>query len=152
MINDVFQYSIPILHPVIVHFPVALCVMGLIFCAGWLIRNQPFWLNATTWVLGPAFLGAILALRTGEAMEEQSEGVAMVDEFVHLHETFAERTTWLLGIAFVWLLVARWLAREDVTHSGSKLWVRWLAFVLVLATAIMMGFTGHIGGIMTWGV
>jgi len=152
MLNDVFNYSIPVLHPIIVHFPVALSVMGLLLVTGWLIRNRPFWLNGTLWVLGSALAGAIFALRTGEAMEEQGEGIAIVDEFVHLHETFAERTTWLLAITVVWLLVAKWMSRNDISQSGAAAWIRWLSFALVLATALMMAFTGHVGGVMTWGV
>jgi uncharacterized membrane protein len=152
MLDQVLQYSIPILHPVVVHFPVALAVVAVLFAAGWLIRNQIFWLHVTIWLHVLAGIGAIFALRTGEAMEEQSEGIAIVDELVHLHETMAERAAWLLGFCIVWLIIAAWLSRRDTSRSGTRLWIRLATFVFVLAVALLFGLTGHIGGLMTWGI
>jgi len=152
MLDQLLQYSIPVLHPVVVHFPVALGVVAVFFAAGWLVRNNMFWFKATLWLHIMAGIGAILALRTGEAMEEQSEGIAIVDELVHLHETTAERAAWVLGVSIVWMFVAYWMTNRDTLHSGARGWVRAVTFLLALAAALLLGLTGHIGGLMSWGV
>ena len=99
-----------------------------------------------------AFIGAFVALRTGEAMEDQSEGVAMVDRFVELHETMAERAVWALGLAVVMLVGMRWIGLRETAHAGVRLRWRVLAFLLVAIAALLVALTGHIGGIMTWGI
>lgn len=151
MLEALTDYTIPVLHPIVVHFPVALGLTALLTALIWLVRNQAAWWKATSLLLFLAFLGGIAALRTGEVMEEQSEGVAIVDRFVHLHEELAEWSVWILGAAFVALLVALWLGRRDTSQAGTPLRWRVLAFLFVLAAAVLLGLTGHVGGIMTWG-
>lgn len=152
MFDQLSAYTLPVNHPVLAHFPVAFGVISILFATIWLLRNRIYWLGMTMWFQGFAFLGAVLSLRTGEAMEDQSEGIAIVDEFVHLHETMAERAVWVLGIGFLWMFIARWLISRDALHSESALWIRVITFVLVLTAAILIGLTGHIGGLMVWGV
>ena len=152
MLDQILDYSIPVLHPVVVHFPVALGVISLLFAIGWVIRNKPFWLSATSWLVALAWIGTIVALRTGEVMEEQSEGVAMVDQFVHLHETLGERAAWALGLSLLWLIFAWWHAKNDVKQSGTRLWIRLVGGLLLLISAALLALTGHIGGLMTWGI
>ena len=99
-----------------------------------------------------AMLGTLLAVRTGEIMEEQSEGVAMVDQFVELHETMGERALWLLGFSLVMLLGARWMGAKEMDHAGVRLRWRLLGFISVLIAVVLVALTAHIGGLMTWGV
>ncbi|MDA0874447.1 MAG: hypothetical protein O3C45_05215 [Bacteroidetes bacterium] len=152
MLEALTDFTIPVLHPIVVHFPVALGLSALLSAGVWLVRNQDAWWKSTLLLIGLAFLGGVLALRTGEAMEEQSEGVAMVDRFVHLHEELAEWSVWILGAAFLAMLVALWMGRRDVSSAGTPLRWRAVVFLAVLTAAILLGLTGHVGGIMTWGV
>ena len=152
MLDQLAEYTIPVLHPIVVHFPIALGVVALVTAALWLVRNQHTWWASTLVLEALAFVGAFVALRTGEQMEEQSEGVAMVDRFVDLHESMGERALWALGIALAGLVAARWYGRRDTEHAGTPMLWRILAFLLVLAAAVLVGITGHIGGLMTWGV
>lgn len=152
MFEQLADYTIPLLHPVVVHFPVALSAVAFVTAAIWLIRNRMRWWRMTFVLELLAFSGAFLALRTGEAMEDQSEGVAMVDRFVELHETMGERAVWALGLAVVMLIGMRWVGLRETAHAGVRLRWRVLAFILVAAAALLVALTGHIGGIMTWGV
>ena len=152
MIDQLADYSIPVLHPVIVHFPVALSMVALLTAGIWLFRNRPEWWRATVLLQFLAALGAFIAVRTGEVMEEQSEGVAMVDRFVELHETMGERALWLMGVSLVILLFTRWLGEREAKHAGVRFRWRLIAFASVLVTAMLVGLTAHIGGLMTWGV
>ena len=151
MLEALTEYTIPVLHPIVVHFPVALGLTALLTAGVWLFRNQDTWWKATALLTLLAFIGGIAALRTGEVMEEQSEGVAIVDRFVHLHEELAEWSVWILGVAFVSILAAVWLGGRDTAHAGTPKRWRLVAFLVVLAAAVLLGLTGHVGGIMTWG-
>lgn len=152
MLDQLAEYTIPALHPIVVHFPIALGVAAVLTAAIWLVRNRLTWWTSTLVLEVLAFVGAFFAVRTGEQMEDQSEGVAMVDRFVELHESMGERAVWVLGIAVIGLVAARWFGRRDTEHAGTPALWRILGFVLVLAAAILVGLTGHIGGLMTWGV
>lgn len=152
MFEQLADYTIPLLHPVVVHFPVALSVVAVLTGVIWLIRNKMGWWRTTLVLEVLAFIGAFMALRTGEAMEDQSEGVAMVDRFVELHEAMAERAVWALGVAIVMLIGMRWVGLRETAYAGVRLRWRILAFLLVAVAAILVALTGHIGGIMTWGV
>lgn len=151
MLEALTDYTIPVLHPIVVHFPVALVFAALLTSGIWLLRNQDTWWKSSAVLLLLSFLGGVAALRTGEAMEDQSEGVAIVDKFVHLHEELAEWSVWILGTAFVAMLAAVWLGRRDTAHPGTPMRWRLIAFLVVLAAAVLLGLTGHVGGIMTWG-
>lgn len=152
MIDQLADYSIPVLHPVVVHFPVALSVVALVTAGIWLWRNRPEWWRVTLLMQSLAALGTLIAVQTGEAMQEQSEGVAMVDQFVELHESTGERALWLLGLSLVILLFTRWMGARETEYAGVRFRWRLAAFVAVLATAVLVGLTAHIGGLMTWGV
>lgn len=152
MLDQLSHYTIPVIHPVVVHIPIVLSVVAVLFALGWLMRDRLFWMGALLWIEVIAWLGALIASSSGELMEEQSEGIAIVDEFVHFHEEMGERATWMLGITVVWLVAARWLSARDTDVSGARSWIRWLTLLLVLGSAILMGITAHTGGIMTWGV
>lgn len=101
---------------------------------------------------GAAFIGGIFSLRTGEVMEEQSEGAMMVDRFVELHETMGEQAVWAMGVAVAVMILVAWWARSDVEHAGTRFLGRLLVFLFVALAAVLTALTGHIGGLMTWGV
>jgi uncharacterized membrane protein len=152
MFDQLSPYTIPVLHPVLAHFPVALGVVSVVFASIWLVRNRIYWLTITMWLQGMAFIGGVLALRTGDAMKDQSDGIAIVDELVQLHESTAERALWIMGISFAWLIFAKWMIARDTFHSEARLWIRIVTFILVLLSSLLIGLTGHIGGTMVWGV
>jgi uncharacterized membrane protein len=152
MFEQLGDFTIPLWHPVVVHFPVALSITAVLAAALWLARNKLRWWRMTLILQVGALAGAIAALRTGEAMEEQSEGMAMVDQFVELHETMGERAAWALGLSILLLIGMRWAGLRETAYAGVRLRWRLIAFVVVLLAALLVGLTGHIGGLMTWGV
>jgi len=150
--RDVFDYSMPVLHPIVVHFPIVLTIAAA-FCAWiWLGTDRLVWLRAVIWLTAAGFAGALAAYFTGEKMEEQSEGVPVVETFVETHETLGLTTTIVLGVLFVFaLIVLRYVAR-DVSRSGGARAIRWTIAVLFAIAACLVGLTAHLGGLMVWGV
>jgi len=150
--ETVFQYRIPIWHPIAVHFPLVLIMLAALCALIWLMGDRREMLRAALWCQVLGFMGGLAAFLTGEEAEEQSEGVRIVDELVELHETFALVTLWVAGIAAVAMLGVLWWRRRDVEGPGTRLAIRLAVFALVLAAAVAVGITGHIGGTMVWGV
>ncbi len=152
MFDQLAEYTIPVLHPVLVHFPIALSIVAVVTALFWVIRAKTSWWKATLFLEIMALVGAIVAVRTGDVMRDQSEGVMIVDQFVDLHETMGDCSIWLLVVAIVLLVAMRWIGVRETKHAGVRLRWRLIAFIAVLSAAVLTGITGHIGGLMTWGV
>ena len=150
--EQVLRYNIPVIHPIAVHFPFVLVLLGLGFGLVWLFRDRLHWLVIASYVQILGLAGAIVAYLSGQVMEEQSEGVPIVDELVHLHEDAALMATWAMGLSVAALLGAKYIHRMNTSHPGTRLWVRLVVVFIQLLAATLVVWTAHIGGIMVWGV
>ena len=143
------EYTIPVLHPLLVHFPLALLVAAAPIAVVWALRRTTFWRDAALLLLALGALGALAAYLTGEAMEEQSEGVPIVDRFVEQHETLALWTLGLAAAAMLAFAALSWYERQGSKAGGA---LRWAAALLAVAAAALVAWTAHLGGLMVWGV
>lgn len=138
------------LHPIVVHFPVALLAIVPVFLLLGLIR--PAWRRGLMWsalllmVLGTAALW--LAVPTGEAAEEVAERVPAAASVLEAHESLAETAraffTILTLIFGVILQGLRTLRRETETGPALALHLPFLA--LYLAGVLVLMNTAHQGG------
>jgi len=150
------------IHPIIVHFPIALLfVYSVIKILPWKRWLPNFaWKDVEVVLLTFGLLGAFASSSTGEVAAELSNPSP---QLVETHEFFASSSTWLFGLL---------LAGEVLTYLNSKVfsrpdfakyqkWPDLLASILthkvfskVLAflglVAIFM--TGLLGGVMVYGV
>ncbi len=150
--QDVFSYRIPALHPLAVHFPVALSVVVVLLTGLWLAKNRDSLLATAVWLQILVAASTWAAVLTGEELEEQSEGVPIVDQFVSMHEELGEYA-WYASMALAALLLMVWLAsRRDESRPGAALWIRTLVFLVLLANFVLIAWVSHIGAIMVWGV
>ena len=145
------QYEIPYFHPVVVHFPVAMLVAATLFALLWSVRGHARWFTVYASMHFIGTIGAIAAFLTGETIEEDTEGVPIVEELVHTHELYGKISMILaicVSLVILYILYARSRNRQWVTGRG----VRSGVLILAIITAITVGMTAHIGGIMVWGV
>jgi len=150
--QDIFSYRIPALHPLVVHFPIALSAVVLLVAGLWLLRNRDSLLVWAIWLQVLVALSTWAAVSTGDILEEQSEGVPIVDRFVDLHEELGEYA-WYVSMALVLLLLAaQHVSRRDTGRAGAAVWMRLLVFLVLLAAFALIAWVSHIGGIMVWGV
>jgi uncharacterized membrane protein len=145
------MYQIPVYHPLVNHFPIALLVLAGGTVLIWLFTGQRFWRLSTLLLTGTGALGAFIAMRTGHAMEEFSAGRPMVKKLVEHHEELADITVYLSLAAFVFLLAVIYWARRADPQLADALIVRIVIATLVLASAALVSWTSHVGGTMTWG-
>lgn len=155
------QYEIPYLHPLVVHFPLVLLLLGAGAATLYAALGRGVWRRAALvfFVLGTA--SAWAAQETGQDLIRDMEGDPIVEQVGERHAQAAEwtvLTSAFAGLVFVGLsLVA--LRKPPVVEGETpprrpreRLWGRLLALVPALAAAALVAYTAHLGGIMVWGV
>ncbi len=157
--DAVFRYHIPELHPLAVHFPIALLAAAALAAIVWMGWGAPFWRRAACLLSMLGMAGALFAWFTGDSMEEQAEGAPIVDELVDLHEQMALYALIAAILSFVALGLLTWLGRAGQSKGSrfagmnpDRLPYRLGAGFLVLAAAALVAWAGHIGATMVWGV
>jgi uncharacterized membrane protein len=149
--DQVFQYEIPVLHPLLVHFPVVLILLSACFALVWAVRNTNGALLSAVAIQCLAVLATTLSYLTGEEMEERGEGVPIVDMLAGIHEQAALATLILSTLTLIFLLGALFMKRRGMIHSGSHRPLRMLIIVLGITSIAAVLWTAHIGGTMVWG-
>ncbi len=130
------------LHPLVLHFPVALIVLAAVVETVRLKWDRPALAQLVPFLLAIGALGALAASVTG---------------WVFAHDFFpAPSDAWMLtwyrwlGIATTVLAgIAAWIARRHAYAARSR--DRWLRHAAVWLTAIILTVTAHLGALMVWG-
>lgn len=147
-------YEIPVWHPLVVHFPIALLLLGGGVAVAYLVTGHAFWRAVTGLAVGLGGLGAWVANATGEAMYTHVEGTPIVEELVGRHEALGGWAMWAGAAAFLaWLGVSLW--RRRTPHdlpARDPLGLRLLVAAPAVASAVLVVLTGRLGGLMVWGV
>lgn len=122
------------LHPVLVHLPIAALLLAVLAELLVLVHGER-WKPATALLVATGSLGAVMAIVSGVNLEGGQDPMML-----ERHE--------LLG----WLTLA-----GSLTAAGMLVamrWVplrRWPLFAVLLITAGLVAWTGHVGGAMVWG-
>lgn len=166
------QYEIPFLHPLLVHFPLVLLLLGAAAAGLYLVLGRAVWRQAGLVLFLLGTLGAWGAGETGHALHNAVEGDPIVEQVVERHQQGAEWTLWMsalaaLGFGIVSLsrLSMPRLRRRTPADDGAEveapavvvsrrepLWGRLLVLLPAWAAAALVAWTAHLGGIMVWGV
>jgi uncharacterized membrane protein len=150
--DAVFDYRIPVLHPLAVHLPVTLLLVAALAALIWMFRGSAFWRRCLLFLMLLSAPAALLAYLTGDVMKERSEGVPIIDELVDLHERMALFT--LIAASVVAILFGGYtisVERQDSDRRDPIL-ARVAISLLIFLAAALVAWTAHIGATMTWGV
>ncbi len=127
------------LHPMVVHFPIALLIVGFATDVAGLFIKREFLNQAGFYLLILGALGTMAALSSGELA---GEGIAEYGELglaIERHEEAAELAGWLVGIAAA-ARIALVLLKK---HTGL---LKIAALVLFFAAVLAIARTGYYGG------
>lgn len=146
-------YEIPVWHPLVVHFPIALLLLGGVVAVGYAATGRALWRAMTGLLVSAGTLGAWAANATGEALYAHVEGAPIVEELVGRHELLGQ-WAFVLGVAATlgWLGVSGWWRRSGRDREPDPLAARLVLAALALAAAVLVVLTGRLGGVMVWGV
>ena len=127
------------LHPMIVHFPIALVMVGFLFDAVSFFFKKDFFSKAGFYLLILGTLGVIAAYFSGQYAGSGITEAGTLKEALETHEEAAELTLWLMtGAALV--RIAFVLLKK---YSGA---LKGVAFALFLLGVISIVRTGAYGG------
>lgn len=158
------QYEIPFLHPLVVHFPLVLLLLGAGTAMLYAVLGRGVWRRASLALLVLGTAGAWAAEQTGHTLYEAVEGEPIVEEVVGRHEASAEWTVLVSAFgAFVFTgLSLLAVLRRPKPAEGEEsppprpprepIWGRLLGLLPALAAAALVAWTAHLGGIMVWGI
>lgn len=130
------------LHPLVVHFPIA-----LLFVAGAVELVRVFRNNTTlgivvVWALGFGALGAIVAASSGWLFASDYHPQPSLGWMLRLHR--------VLGIATAAFASISWFAARAWAETPS-FWARLARRSLIWLTTLALAVTAHFGAIMVWG-
>jgi uncharacterized membrane protein len=149
--DDVLQYRIPELHPLIVHFPLTLLLTAACTAIVWMWRGTAFWRGVTLLLVALGAVSGYFAFITGESMEDQAEGVPIVEELVDLHHAMAIYTLSAACAATLLIGVQAWRMCRKRSEKDPPA-ARIVIGLLIIVAGALVAWTGHIGATMVWGV
>lgn len=125
------------LHPMIVHFPIALLFTSVLFDAAGILFKRDSLREGALWLLIMGLLGGVAGSISGDWAEEAAEKSGIAESLIETHETLAFVT---LGI-FAVLLLGRLLMRNRLTPNIT------LPYFVVAAIGLgALSATGYLGG------
>ncbi len=132
-----------ILHPMVVHFPIALLVTGLAFEVAGFLRKEDRWRQFAGYLLVLGWLGLFLAVGSGFLTGEAGEtGERGENSLVETHQRWGYAAVASFGL----LLLLRRLPAGTLTPARGA--------GLLLVGAVALGTlveTGHTGGTLVYG-
>ena len=136
------MFSIQHIHPMVVHFPIALILIG--FMAEMVyqfFRKEPLLQAAGFWLFCIGAVATAVAYASGLFLTGELYGAAGTVQTTH--ELFAEISviTALVGVAF------RIYLKSEGRETGL---LNWIAFAFYAATAVLVSITGYYGGVLVY--
>lgn len=133
--------ALPPLHPMIVHFPIALILLSLLFDVVGRATDVGWWRKAAFAMLIFGVIGAFAAVKTGDLAEHHAEEQGNVPhEAIEAHEA-AGIFTWWMGLIAV---AARALETRPGVARGAISLVALVAHLMVAGGASVAGYRGGI--------
>lgn len=127
------------LHPMIVHFPIALLIVGFLSEIAGLILKKNFFSNAAFYLLILGTVGVIAAYLSGEYAGDGIVETGTLKQALETHEDAALLSLWLMvGTAIV--RIAFVLVKK---YQGI---LKWLSFALFFIGVLSIARTGYYGG------
>ena len=130
------------IHPMLVHFPIALVVFGFVADFAYLLYKKEACLSKTGfYLLVAGTLSAMVALLSGVLFTSEMSGAA--GEIQETHELFAWLTVAFLTATSVFRIFLMAKNREDSN-------LKWIAFVLYGIATLSVSLTGFFGGTLVY--
>ena len=140
------------LHPLVIHFPVALLLVAPVF----LVLSAIVARHATGFSLSALILlalgtaAAFVAVETGEAAAELADRTEAITAAIMRHQALADQTLTIFTVITVAYAVLLVLPRfvKRLASRGAQVTVALVVLVAVMGGAIQVAATAHQGGML----
>jgi uncharacterized membrane protein len=130
------------LHPLVLHFPIALLLLAAAVEAVRCFRVDPRLARLTVLLLALGAVGALAAAGTGWVFARESHPEPALRATLVWHRWLGVGTA---GLALpAWLAACRW---ADDTRPGF----RWIPRIVTWLTAGLLAIAAHLGALLVWG-
>ena len=137
------MFTIEHIHPMVVHFPIVLILVGFLAeMVNLFFRKEPLLQAAGFWLLCAGAVAAAFAYASGLFLTREIYGAA--GSVQSSHELFAEIT---VISALIGAVIKIYLKAEGKEVGLLK----WIAFAIYAFTTIMVSITGYYGGVLVYG-
>ena len=133
------MFDTGLLHPMIVHFPIALLIIGFAFDIAGLTSKKEFFSKAGFYLLILGTLGVVAAYFSGNSAGEGIEEIGALEQALETHEHAAQLSLWLMLGASLVRIALVWTKK----YSGI---VKYAAILIFLAGVLSIARTGYYGG------
>ncbi len=127
------------LHPMVVHFPIALILVALLFDMVSLFTQRELFSKMALYLLLLGTLGLIAAFLTGDLAEESVEKTRALHRVLETHEEAGELAMWFMIVVAAARLAMVYFRRNQGVFQ-------WAGLVAVLIGAILVIRTAYYGG------
>jgi uncharacterized membrane protein len=127
------------IHPMIVHFPIALLIVGFLAELIAVITKKEFFSKASFYLLILGTAGVITAYFTGHAAGEGISESGMLKSALESHEGAATIALWVIVAAALFRIVIVFLKKDKGILKSA-------AFLLLLIGVLSIARTGYYGG------
>ncbi len=131
------------IHPMIVHFPIALILVGFLFEVFGMLSKKEFYSKSAFLLLLLGAAGVIAAYITGNRAGDGLSEVGSLKQALESHEDSALVTVVLIGA----VAAARIVMVATKRFSGA---LRWSAVALYFVGVLSIIRTGHLGGTLVY--
>ena len=129
------------LHPMVVHFPIALLLTALLIETPALILRKISWHTVSLWTCGLGTLGAAAAVLTGRQAMGAAKHSFEIGEIMELHEHLGYVILALASLVTIWRLVKK---------DSLSIRARWLAWSVLAVACGTLTFSANLGGRMVY--
>lgn len=146
----------PVIHPMMVHFPIVL-LYGSLFTSvlGLIWKRDRFFDRASFWLLGLGLIAGVVTAATGVLSEQYVKWTPVTSTLLSTHQAYAVLTGLFVMLALASRLVARYPRNASLTHNwslaqsgrGRQTLFSW---VFLVAAVILVTMTASIGGTMVY--
>jgi uncharacterized membrane protein len=141
MMCDGAQVGMENLHPLTVHFPIALLPVALLIETLAVLFKKASWHRIALWNLALGTLGAAVAVFTGRQAAATAKHSFEIHPIMVLHERLGYVVLALAVVIAGWRL----LRRDALSRRG-----RWMAWGLLGLACGILAFSAHWGGRMVY--
>lgn len=127
------------LHPMIVHFPIALLIVGFLSDLIGILTKREFFTQAGFYLLILGAMGVAAAFISGDQAGSGISEEGVLKQTLETHEHAASLTIWIVSIAAVFRLAL-------VLLNKFKGVLKMLSLALFLFAVLSIGRTGFYGG------